>query len=402
MKLDNRQSENDFGVLHSILSRILSIPEKFKYDSFRSNHLLRRRFYVALRDFVNSPNTPAPENFFQKYLEKLDSREAIAAPLVRWFRRVTKQKGDKTLRQFLSSCANSAAGSAMLAQILEPWIPSDELLILRSNMKANISDAVSLAIELTDEKYRIDQELRATINKNALLFIVGFFMHYIMYQVVLEMFANPIDIESKPWEELSPVDKGYFIYDWIAGNGILICLVIAGLFGFIYWLNQNWHKKYVIAREAVFDYIPPFSLSKVNHQYMTLIAIENQMTQGISFPVSLENILENSTPYQKLQIQRILSRVTESATDAIATPYFGDWGIEIKERGEYHKIQTVIRDLLPQIKEERSAKVHRILNRYVFGMIKPLIIATLIAAVTPVALMAFNQISEAQSIKDSR
>lgn len=402
MRLDDKQSENDFGMLHSILSRALSIPEKFKYDSFRSNHLLRRRFYVALRDFVNSPNTPAPENFFQKYLEKLDSREAVAAPLVRWFRRVTKQKGDQTLRRFLSSCANSAAGSAMLAQILEPWIPSDELLILRSNMKSNISDAVSLAIELTDEKYRIDQELRAIISKNAPLFMVGFFMHYMMYQIVLEMFANPVNIETKPWEELNPVDKGYFIYSWIAGNSIVLGLMIAGLIGFVYWLNQNWHKRYVIAREAFFDYIPPFSVSKINHQYMTLIAIESQMTQGLAFSVALENILENSTPYQKVQIQRVLSRVTESATDAIATPYFGDWGIELKERGEYHKIQNVIRDLLPQIKEERSAKVSRIFNRYVFGMIKPLIIVTLIAAITPVALMAFNQISEAKSMQENR
>lgn len=397
-----KNDDNDFGFLHSVLSKVIDLPEKIRHDSFRSNNVLRRRFYIALRDFVNAPNSPAPENFFQSYLLKLDSREAIAPPLIKWFRKVTKRKGDTTLRDVLGVCAARAAASTPFVKIMEPWLPNDEMLILRSNTKANLSDALQLAIELANEKHDIDQQLRSVISKNAPLIATGFFMHYVMYNFVLDLFANHTNVETKPWEMLSPIDRGYFIYSWLDAHSVIIGATIAGIIGFVMWANRNWHKRRIEIREAFFDYLPPFSVSKLNHQYMTLIAIESQMRQGISFPDSISSMQPNCTPYQNMQLQKVLSRVTESAPDAISTTYFGDWGLDIKERGEYHKIQDVIRDILPSMKADRNMKMSRILNRYVFGPIKPLIIITLIAAISPVVTTVIGQINDAKSLQSNR
>ncbi len=376
------------------VEKIKGLQQGLAKDAFAKKHKARKKFYVLLLDYLNSPGSKSPNNFFQWYVDRLDERMKMAPQWKGVWFSVTKTKNDAGFRGFLENCIERADSEADFKKVIEPWVPDDEYRIIASSTSSDISEVVKIAIDLCDEKEATQKQIHGAIFANIPTIGIGLFFHWIIYTFVYTSFITPGFADSKTWEEMDMLEQNYMRYDWVINN---YPFVIAGLIGtvmFLRWSIRSWTNRGIFVREHYIDYLPPYSLVKVNEQYNILMIIASFMRSGKSFAESLEQARKGASPYVQYQVDKIINNDTEQVHVAINTFYLGDYGSDVRERAAHVALDKAIDGLLPAMKESKRERFERIVSVTTMLSFKPIIYGSLAGGIVPLFISIFQSLPE--------
>ena len=188
------------------------------------------------------------------------------------------------------------------------------------------------------------------------------------------------------------LEKNFMRYDWVIDNYLLIGATIVGISLFLSWSIKNWRNRCVFIREHYIDYLPPYSLAKINEQYNILMIMHSFMKSGKGFADSLEQVIEGASPYVRYQVQKIINNTTEQAHVAMNTFYLGEYGSDVRDRANHISLDKAIGDLLPAIKASKIERFDRIIKITMMLSFKPVIYGSLGAAIVPLFISIFNSL----------
>lgn len=372
--------------------RLSSASQKMQVNTFKTKHMMRRRFYTLLLDYINAPGVSSPADFFDWYIGRLDERMRLSPQWLKAFYGLTKAKNEPAYRSFMQYGSEKSRSEPDFTKVLKEWLPDDEYRVLSSGTTADISGELRIVIEMCDEKQAIQQQFHNAIFANIITVMMGVAGHWILYSFIYQSFVTPGFQKSKTWDQMSMVEQNYMRYEWVFNNYLLVIAIVFALSMFLKWSIKHWHKKAVFFREHYIDYIPPYSLSKVNEQYNILMLTSSFMRSGRSFAESLEMVREGSGPYIRRQIDKILNNSTEQSHIAINTFYMGDYGSDIRDRANYVPLGQSIESLLPGIKLSKTARFQRIVNVTLLLTFKPLVYGSLALSLVPLVMQILDNI----------
>lgn len=379
------------GLMMGFVKKTQAISDGLKKDAFKSKHRNRMRFYELLIGYINSPDSSSPANFFDWYTERLDERMKTTPQWLSLWYKLTKSKSEGGFRAFLTDCSIRSNTESKFVEILKPWIPSDEYRIIASSPTADITESLRTAIDISKEKEGTQKQVHGAFFSNIPIIGIGFFFHWVIYSFVYQSFITPGFENHKLWEDMTMLEQNFIRYEWIIANYLYL---IVGLVAIVYglsWSIKNWSSRFVFLREHYIDYIPPYSLSKLNEQYNILMILSSFMKSGASFPDSLDKVKEGGSPYVQYQVDKILN-TPKQAHIAINTLFLGDYGSDIRDRGNHISLELAITDLLPGIQESKREKFDRIVSITSMLSFKPVIYGSLGFAIVPLFISIFDSL----------
>lgn len=384
-----------FG-LQAATNSLAKVNDSFAKDAVKKKHTIRIRFYGLVKGYINSPGSESPNAFFDWYLEQLDKRMECRPQWAQAYFKVSGQKNEQSLRSFLEKCRNELTEKPSFTEVIKEWVPQDEYQIIASTSSSDISDVLDLAVEMAEEKQTTSEQIKGAIFSNLPLILIGVFFHWFIYSFIYKSFVTPGFAERKIWEDMTIVEQNYMIYEWFmnTGNLVLFIAVLVAVGVAIGWSIKNWHKRGVFIREHYIDYLPPYSLSKINSQYNILMVINNFMKSGKSFGDSVEKVLEGASPYVRMQVSKIISNSSAKANDAINIFYLGEYGSDVQERGNHIPLEQAIDSLLPAIKKSKSEKFDKTVKISMMVTFKPLIYLSFGYALIPVLMQIFTSLPD--------
>lgn len=363
------------------LAKINSYIKKLKAaalrDSVKKKTPIRRRFYVTLKDFIQGAGNRPPHAYFSWYEKQLDTRMKVQPSWKKAYYRLTKTKSDQTFRSFLKACDRETSKTSDFFSIIKAWLPDDEFRILKSAQSSDIRREINLAIQVCEEKERSRQKIISIIKKNIPLFVIGFVIHTILYQFVYANFVSMSEIQGVSFFDLSLPEKNYVVYEFFLGNWLAILMALSAFFAFLAWSNKNWHKKGFNIRVNYFDFIPPYSISKIKEQYNFLMLLNSFIQSGKNFQDALDETAAGASPYVKRHIAEIKRQSTKAANEAINIPFLGEYGCDIRDRGENISLSEAISELLPDISRRKDEKMDAVVGISMWLTTKPLVYGTL-------------------------
>jgi hypothetical protein len=382
-------------ILNSILGltdKIGQIKDSLDKDAIKKKHDVRRRFYTLLLDYINGPGAASPNNFFSWYSERLDERMRMSPQWLSGYYRLSRTKNESGFRQFLDDCDRRSQSESKFTEIIKAWIPDDEHRIIASTSSSDITEVVEMAIGMCEEKDRTQKQIRANVIGNMPLLGMGFMLHWVIFSFIYQGFVTPGFQESTLWNDMSLVEQNYVRYVWITNNYLYVIGVIIAITVGFSWSIKNWHQRGVFIREHYLDYLPPYSLAKVNEQYSILIIISSFMRSGKSFSESLMQVRNGASKYVQYQVDKILDNDTEKASVAINTFYLGNFGSDVRERAGYIPMDQAIATLLPRMQLEKQEKFDRIIKITLSLSFKPIMYISLGYAIVPVFITIFDSL----------
>jgi len=355
--------------------KLEEINDGFAKDAIRQKHKIRIRFYQLVIDYINSPGSETPNAFFEWYLEQLDKRIEKKPDWARAYYTITKQKNEPSFRKFLEKCRDDLVNKPMFVDVIKDWLPTDEHQIISSTSSSDITDVLNIAIDMANDKQDTSDQIMGAIFSNLPLIVIAGFFHWFIFSFVYKSFVTPGFEDRKIWAEMTTVEQNYVIYAWfMEPTNVLIfigCFVALGMA--LSWSIKNWNKHFIRLREHYIDYIPPYSLSKINSQYNILMIINNFMKSGKSFGDALDQVLVGASPYIKTQVMKIISNSGAKANDAISIFYLGEYGSSIQERGNHVPLQQAMDGLLPQIKKLKKERFEKTIKITMAISLKPMV-----------------------------
>lgn len=373
----------------SFFDRIKKVQESFAKDSMKKKHVNRKRFYTLLYGYINSSGDKKPADFFDWYIERLDEKMKLAPQWLAIWYKITKSKNEAGLRSFLNDCSQRSLYEPDFFKVIQPWLPEDEHRIIASSTLSDLSEVLEMAIAMSEDKQAIQKQIHSAVFSNFPIIGMGLFFHYFIFSFIYEAFITPGFQDSKTPEKYSMLEQNFIIYEWIIENYIFVGIGIAAFIFFLGWSVKNWSKRGMFFREHYIDYIPPYSLSKLNEQYTTLMLLSNFIKSGKSFGDSLEEVKKGASPYLAYQLDKIIGNASVQAHLAINTRYLGSLGSDVSDRATNESLETAIDSLLPSMKEENSTKFNRIISMTMMLSFKPLIYGSLALSIVPVFIDIF-------------
>jgi hypothetical protein len=383
--------QSALDIKYVVENSLVKINDTFAKDAIKKKHKIRVRFYQLVKDYINSPGSESPNAFFDWYLEQLDRRIENKPEMIKVYYSLTGQKNEQSFRAFLVKCRDDLAINPKFIDVLRDWLPRDELQIIDSTSSSDISDVLDIAIEMANDKQIASEQIKGAIFSNLPLILIGGFFHWFIYEFVYRSFVIPGFADTKNWEDMIMVEKNYVIYEWFmqSTSWITLALVFIGTYAFFSWSIRSWHIRLVHIRENYFDYLPPYSLSKINNQYGIIMIINNFMKSGKSFGDALEQAIDGASPYIRMQVEKIIGNSGAKANDAINTFYLGDYGSDIQERGNHIPLEQAMDSLLPAMKKIRKDKFDKTINITLMLTLKPAIYASFGLALIPLFIQIF-------------
>lgn len=374
------------------------ISIKVQRNNFKTDTSRRLRYYVLLRDYINSPGATTAESFFKWYPRQLDLRMEKAPAISRGFFKLTNGKNEVSMRTFLDEGASRNDEGEGLVSILKDWIPDDELRVISASASSDITKALDVLIDMAQDKISNRKQITDAISANLPLIIITFILHYIIFTMLYTSFVSPGLVETLDHSKLTPIESNYLTYYWLTQplNATLTLAVIGALIFGLSWSVKNWHKRAVVLREEFFDFLPPWSLSKINQQYQVLMVINNFFDSGSSFQDALFQARKGANPYVQRQIDKIISNSSIPANEAINILFFGEMGSIIRERGEHVPLQQAIKSLVPTLKKIKKDKFERSIKIMAMTTIKPMAYFSLAWALWPIILYFVDLLSGLQ------
>lgn len=363
------------------------VSEKIKRSNFKTDLSRRMRYYKLLRDYINAPGSTTAEAFFTWYPEQLDLRMEKSPYLVRAFYRITKSKNEQAFRAFLDEGATRHSGGEGLESILKDWVPDEENRVISASASSDITDALDAVIDMCEDKENNKKQVMDAIASNAILIFIALILHYIIFTALFVGFVSPEIVNSpEPFSEMSMIQQRYIQYHWLSQpiNLGMIGLFLFGIYQGLSLSVKHWHKRAVWLREEFFDFIPPWSLSKINQQYQILMVINNYFESGSSFQEALIQAKHGASPYVQYQIDKILSNSSMQANEAINIQFFGEMGNIVRERGSHVPLQQAIKSLVPTLRQIKKDKFDKTVKISTMLTIKPLIYGSFFYAIIPV------------------
>jgi hypothetical protein len=376
----------------NIANTVSGLSEKLAKDAVRKKHVIRRRFYTLLIDYLQAPGNNSPSNFFSWYMERLDERMRMSPQWLDFYYKVTKQKNEASFRKFLQSCDDAAASEPNIINVIEPWLPDDEHRIIASSSSADITKVIKIALEMCEEKEQTQKQVRNALLSNFPIIGMGFFFHWILYSFVYTSFIIPGFADNTPWEEMNLLEQNYVRYDWILNNYFYVIAAVVLVWMAFSWSIKNWNGTGVFIREHYIDYLPPYSLAKVNDQYNILLIISSFMRSGKSFPESLYQAKQGATPYIQYQVNKIIENDTVQAHVALNSFYLGMMGSDIRERANNVSLEKSISTQLPRMQEEKRERFNRIIGITMMLSFKPVIYLSLGASIVPLFITIYDSL----------
>lgn len=371
---------------------------KMQRTNFKSDTKRRLRYYSLLRDYINSPSATTAESFFSWYPNQLDMRVEKGPFLARKYFELTKQKNESALRGLMQDGWSRHDSGEGLNSILKDWIPDDEHRVLSASSSSDITESLDIIIDMCNDKINNSKQITGAIKSNIPIILISTMLHYIIFSMLYTSFVSPMVFETAP-SELTPIEQNYLTYHWL-GQPVNIAIVIATIalivVGFR-WSISNWSKRAIVLREEFFDFIPPWSLSKINQQYQVLMIVNNFLESGASFMEALEQARKGSSPYVQRQIDKILSNSSTAPNKAINTLFFGEMGNIIRERGEHVNLSVAIKTLVPKLREMKKEKFDSTMSVITSYTIKPMIYLSLAWSLWPVVAHFASLLSGIQS-----
>lgn len=387
-------------IIDNIKDFLEETSEKYQKSNFKTDVSRRVRYYSLLRDYINSPGASTAEAFFSWYPAQLNLRMEKSPALVRMFYQLTKSKNDASFRLFLDDAASRHEVGEGLVSILRDWIPDDELRVISSSASSDITDSLDILIDMCQDKINNQKQLTDAITSNMPLLLITVLLHYIIFSMLYTSFVSPSILEgTKEFSTLTLIEQRYLQYYWLSQplNLAFIVGIFAGAIYGLKWSVQNWFEKGNWLREEVFDFLPPWSLSKINQQYQVLMVINNFFKSGASFSEALLHAKKGAPPYVQYQIDKILSNSSVQANEAINIQFFGEMGNIIRERASHIPLQDAIQSLVPTLRQMKKDKFEKTIRISTWVTIKPLAYGSLALALSPVVMYFVDLMSSMQS-----
>tara|TARA_Y100000310_G_scaffold326170_1_gene390709 strand:- start:1082 stop:2248 length:1167 start_codon:yes stop_codon:yes gene_type:complete len=374
------------------IDRLKKVNETFAKDSMKKKHANRKRFYSLLYGYINSSGDRKPIEFFDWYIDRLDEKMEIAPQWLSFWYKISKTKNEAGLRSFLNDCSQRSRTETNFFKVIEPWLPEDEFRILSSSTLSDLSKVLKMAITMCEDKDDIQKQVHSAIFSNIPIIGIGVFFHYFIFTFIYQAFITPGFQEHKSPEKYTMLEENFIRYQWVIDNYIYVGIGIIALIMFLSWSVKNWGKRGMFFREHYIDYIPPYSLSKINNQYTVLMLLSNFYKSGKSFTDSLEEIKKGASPYLQYQLNKILGNSAVQAHLSLKTRYLGSLGGDVSDRASNESLDTAIDSLLPSMKEENTERFNRIIKVTMMMSFKPLIYGSLAFSIVPVFIDIFNSL----------
>lgn len=371
----------------------------FSRSEFRKKHALRLSFYELLMDYVSSAGKVNPTSFFFWYLVQLEKNGDKSSIVVSKFRQWTKSKSNGSMRFMLEDCASKLRGNPnlFLGDVLKDWVPEDELMILNIRTDSDISEQLGIVREMAQDKIDAAEMVSNAIKENRVMFFVLGTFHYILYDILYKsLITSPAITEPGYSGALTEIDKSFLVYDWFMnyGNIALIFIIFALIaYGFNYSI-KNWCERGVYWREVLFDFIPPYSLSKLTTQYNIIMKLSSYMKSGYGYFNALAQCKNGASKYAIYQIEQIEKRIALQPHQSINTYYMGEFGNLIEARGERADLQDAIETLVPKLKKMRRDKFNAILATTIGVTVKPLMWGSIVMALFPIVMYIIGVFSD--------
>lgn len=374
---------------------ISKLNEAKAKDEFKSKTEKRLRFYTLLHDYINSPGSGAPDSFFETYLLSLDRRAQKFPDWVKWIAKQMKSENEANLRSFLRICHQRHLIGDTFLDIIKPWLPEDEFRLLKASRSSDISEALSIVIDICHEKISARELVMSSVMKNIPLLMVAGIVHWVLFQFLYSTFVNEYNIQTyDSFSSLTWLEQNYIRYIWLYNYWwVVVGGVVATYFAFKLSM-EHWHKKGVYIREQFVDYIPPYSLYKLTQQYQLILIVSSFMRSGASFSSALEQAREGAKPFVKMQINRILSDSATKAHIAFNIPFLGDAGNQIEERAKYVSLKKAMTSLLPRLQQEKKEKFEKGIGFMTLITVKPMVYGSLVYSFIPIVIELKSYIPE--------
>jgi hypothetical protein len=370
------------GKVVDVLNAILNLRESIEKDTIAKKPKIRLRFYTILIDYLNSPGSKAPNDFFGWYQKMLDERMMVSPKWIQFLYQKLKMKNEAGFRAFLMDCEKRSGSEANFVENIKAWIPDDEYRIISSTTSSNIQGVLEEAIRICREKIEMQEQINKAITYSIPTILIGLVFHAVFYSLLYESFITPGFEENKVWADMSDLEHNYMFYQWVIGNYIYLLATITAFCLYISWTIKHWHKKGRALRTDFFDLLPPYSLVKNNEQYSMLLIISSYLNSGKNFHESLKQAKKGASPYVCSHIDSVIESL-EAANIAINIPYLGDFGSQIKERGAHINLGLAIKDLMPSIKEEKNRRFNRTIYMLTTFTVKPIVYLSLAYSIYP-------------------
>jgi hypothetical protein len=374
---------------------------KMLIDSFQKKNHLRLRFYTALLDYIQSTDSQNTNTFFSWYLERIDKRDGKTAHLMRLIQKVTKKKSDGKFRNFLGYCIADIGKGRDFVTVIKPWLPLDEYQLLSANKNSDYSGVLEALIEIVKDK--VDSGKLVTSALTAILptFLVIGIVHAVLATVLYPSFitSSVIDGIIPSDRDMTSLETRYLSYLSIINNPILIVTVAIIFFAVIYWSVGNWSKRGLFLREQYFDFLPPYSLSKIKNQYQISLLIYHYMHAGVKWINALQAIQKISTPYVRQVLDQIIQRsIKRKPGEALNIFFMGETGDTIEDRAAKKDLTVALEKMLPSLREKKNSAFEGTVNLTAKIIFKPAAWGSAVYFLAPVLMHIFNMMQAAQNV----
>jgi intein/homing endonuclease len=374
---------------------------KMLVESFQKKNHLRLRFYTALLDYIQSTDSQNTNTFFSWYLERIDKRDGKTAHIIRLIQKVTKKKSDGKFRSFLGHCVADNGKGRDFATIIKPWLPLDEYQLLSANKSSDYSDVLGALIEIVKDKVDSGKLVTSAISSLAPTAIVIGIVHAVLAAVLYPSFITSSVIEGVPPSdrEMTTLETRYMSYLTLIDNPILIASAFVVFFSVIYWSVGNWSKRGLFIREQYFDFLPPYSLSKINNQYQISLLIYHYMHAGVKWINALQAIQKISTPYVKQVVDQVIQRsVKRKPGEALNIFFMGETGDMIEDRAAKKELTSALEKILPTLREKKNEAFQNTVDLTAKVIFKPIAWGSAVYFLAPVLMHIFSMMQAAQNV----
>lgn len=202
-------------------------------------------------------------------------------------------------------------------QALLPWVPSWELLLLRSAGTAQITKTFRYVAELSNNIIKLKSGLVSAIRYpifalGMLFALMSVFAYYVIPQ--LSTFLSP--------DKWPPITRS--LYDFTMFFTQNVVWIILGLIGFVVLVIMSLSRIRTSLVRTYLNKIPPWSIYKQFHGSIFLLSLASLIRSGISFSQALEVIRIGSPPYiaSLIIIMQAKLQAGKKAGDAIQCELF--------------------------------------------------------------------------------
>jgi len=374
--------------------------KKMLTEAFQKKHKLRLRFYQALLDYIESTDSQNINTFFKWYLDNINKRAGKTAHLVRQIQKITKTQSDGKFRSFLVYCITDINKGRDFTSVVQQWVPKDELQLLSANRKSDFSDIIRALINIVEDKIESGKLVENAIVAILPTTIIIGIVHAVLSTVLYPSFITSSVIEGIPPSDrdMTLLEERYMTYLAIMDSPYLIVGTILIFSAIVYWSMDNWSKRGLFLREQYFDFLPPYSLSKINNQYQISLLSYHYMSAGVSWSESLKSIHKISSPYIKQVIEQIQRRTVKLTPEqAINVFYMGETGNMIEDRGSRKELTIALEGMLESLRERKNASFNNTVNVTAKFIYKPVLWITALFFLFPVLMHIFEMMQAANN-----